>query len=125
MTSSDQPWWISAPVAELAAAILPLFGSSSFDSERGAMTDVVSWLRTGARAPRGMFSAGISSRGDVFQNPDLRAVAEAMQLLERSGLLLRVLVPSSHSSFDVGLTRLGWQAVHTGTVRQHLGLGDL
>ena len=39
-----------------------------------------------------------------------------MQLLERSGLLLRVLVPSSHSSFDVGLTRLGWHAVQTGTV---------
>src|SRR5690348_8230919 len=124
MTSSEQPWWLSAPVAELAAVILPMFGQSSFDSERAAMTDVVSWLRTGARTPRGIFAAA-SSRGDVFQNPDLRAVAEAMQLLERSGLLLRVLVPSSHSSFDVGLTRLGWQAVQTGTVRQHLGLGDL
>mgnify|MGYP000919532224 CR=1 FL=1 len=124
MTSSYQPWWISSPVAELAVSVLPMFGHSSFDSERGAMTDVVAWLRTGARDPRGVFSAGVSSRGDVFQNPDLRAVAEAMQLLERSGLLLRVLVPSSHSSFDVGLTRLGWHAVQTGTIRQHLGLED-
>ena len=80
MTSSDQPWWISAPVADLAAAILPLFGQSSFDSERAAMTDVVSWLRTGARAPRGTFSAGVSTRGDVFQNPDLRAVADSTNI---------------------------------------------
>lgn len=57
---------------------------------------------------------------EVFENPDVRAVAEAMQVLECSRLLMRS--PGEHA--HVGLTRLGIHALQTHTVRQHLGLGE-
>jgi hypothetical protein len=47
-----------------------------------------------------------------------------MQLLERAGLLMKALSINTSPSFYVGLTRLGWQALQTDTVRQHLGLSE-
>jgi hypothetical protein len=55
-----------------------------------------------------------------FEDPDVRAVAEAIQVLEHSRLLMRSPGDRAH----VGLTRLGMHALATNTVRQHLGLGD-
>jgi hypothetical protein len=60
----------------------------------------------------------------------MRAVAEAMQVLEHAGLLLRSsrIIRSGGSTFGgswVGLTRLGGHALQTNTVRQHLGLSDI
>ena len=50
----------------------------------------------------------------------MRAVAEAIQVLERACLLMR-----SHGEYSyIGLTRLGQYALSTNTVRQHLGIGD-
>jgi hypothetical protein len=55
-----------------------------------------------------------------FTDPNLRAVAEAIQVLEHSALLMRSPGDRAH----VGLTRLGMHALSTSSVRQHLGLAD-
>jgi hypothetical protein len=52
--------------------------------------------------------------------PDLGAVAEAIQVLEHSRLPMRSPGDQSH----LGLTRLGRHTVVTNTMRQHLGLGE-
>jgi hypothetical protein len=56
----------------------------------------------------------------MFERPDQRAVAEAMQVLEHACLLIR----TNDEKGYVGLTRLGYHALATNTVRQHLGLSD-
>jgi hypothetical protein len=101
----------------------------------GAMKHIVAWCRTGT--PPGSLSLGDRRKQDgekQFDDPDTRAVAEAMQVLERAGLLMRALQTISpsitarysegYSYFYVGLTRVGWHALQTNTVRQHLGLSD-
>jgi hypothetical protein len=56
-----------------------------------------------------------------FEDPDIRAVAEAVRLLERVGLLMRALRThqggdmSVFSCFYVGLARFGWHALQTNT----------
>jgi len=52
---------------------------------------------------------------EVFKNPDYRAVAEAILVLEHANSLM-------HWGDFVGLTRLGMHALQTNTVRQRLGL---
>jgi hypothetical protein len=120
--NKPQPWWLTWPIAEVAATILaPL--SHKVREEYDAMETIVNWFRTGVfRAPPPKpFRAGIwGSR--VLEDPDFRAAAEAMQVLERAGLLIRVLQVSDSSSFLVGITRLGMHADQTNTVREHLGL---
>ena len=110
--------WIEKPVAELAAVILPWFGSSRSVNEQSAMMKIAGWLTTGSdREAYAERSAQM-----VFDNPDLRAVAEAMQVLERACLLMRY---AGNADFTcVGLIRLGMHALETNTVHQHLGLGD-
>jgi hypothetical protein len=124
--NNPQPWWLTWPVTEVAAAILPFFSSSPSQNEKHAMGSIVSGWKTGEyRAP--VF------RRSRFDDPDYRAVAEAIQVLERAGLLMRALYTRHRvgsgdifsSGFDVGLTRLGWHALQTNTVRQHLGLGGV
>jgi len=110
--------WIEMPVAELAAVILPWFGSGRPVNEQSAMMKIAGWLTTGSDRE---LAVGRSAQM-VFDNPDLRAVAEAMQVLQRACLLMR---HAGNADFThVGLTRLGMQALQTNTVRQHLGLGD-
>ena len=113
------------PVRELAATILPLLSSSTPLDEREAMDAIVSWFRTGstigAKVPISFTLASFLAR---FNDPDYVVVAEAMQVLERAGLLRRALYVSDYSNFYVGLTRLGRHALQTNTVRQHLGLDD-
>ena len=115
--TSDQPWWLAMPPAEVAAAILPLFPSASHSPSGGVLKAIVKWCKTGDyRPPRG-FS---SSNDDLaFTDPDCGAIAEAIQVLERAGLLME----TGGDYLSVGLTRLGRHALQTNTVRQHLGLG--
>jgi hypothetical protein len=119
--TSNQPWWLTMPPAELAAAILPFFSSRPHMRERDAMTDIVSWWKTGS-VSRSVFR-DVALPLDMFTKPDHRAVAEAIQALEHAGLLMRD-VGDDMAAFYVGLTRQGMHALQTNTVRQHLGLSD-
>ena len=52
-----------------------------------------------------------------FEDPDRRAVSEAIQVLEHAGLITRIVDNASY----VGLTRLGQHALETNAVGRHLG----
>jgi len=122
--TSNQPWWLTWPVAEVAAATLPMFAIpqwSPFVSELQAMVDIDWWCRTGSYQKKSTSGRKSLMR---FDNPDFRAVAEAMQVLEHSGLLMKDPGNGGPTGGFVGLTRLGMQALQTNTVRQHLGLSD-
>jgi hypothetical protein len=73
------------PVAEVAATILPYFSSRTNMLKSSATHDIVSWCRTGA------YSKSLTTPGDLklFEDPDYRAVAEAIQALEHAGLLIQ------------------------------------
>ena len=112
--TNAQPWWLAMPVAEVAATILPLFSHSAYQQDWMAMNNIVNWCKTGSYSGRGAMP-------NPFTDPDHCAVAEAIQVLERAGLLLRNF---RNDCFNLGLTRLGMHALQTNTVRQHLGLSD-
>ena len=116
--NNPQPWWLTWPVAEVAAAILPLF-QSPYLSEAVATKSIIAWCKTGRYG-----ASGSASARDQFHDPDARAIAEAIQVLEHAALLRRTIENQSTINPHVGLTRLGMQALQTNTVRQHLGLGD-
>ena len=79
------------------------------------MKGIGGWFRTGSYKLPGTW------REDTqFADPDIGAVAEAIQALEHAGLLMRATGDHGY----VGLTRLGKHALQTNTVRQHLGLGE-
>jgi hypothetical protein len=109
-----QPWWLTWPVTEVAAAILPWFAANPPEYEGFAMRHIVQWMQ-GSQSRSATFSPSAP-----FTDPDLRAVAEALQVLEHSRLVMRSPGDRGH----VGLTRLGMHALATNAVRQHLGLGD-
>jgi hypothetical protein len=118
--TTNQPWWLRMPPVELAATVLPLFSYSSRPPvpEWGALAAIAAWCRTGSyHEPQGS-PGGVCF--EQFRDPDLGGVAEAIQVLEHAGLLLR----SGGEPPYVGLTRMGWHALRTNTVRQLLGLGD-
>jgi hypothetical protein len=119
--NNPQPWWLTWPVAEVAAAILPFFSSTPYQDERVMITSIISWWKTGEYRGKLDFP-----RPNRFKDPDTRAVAEAIQVLERAGLVMRDVVATAGPSayFDIGLTRLGMHALQTGSVRQQLGLGE-
>jgi hypothetical protein len=117
--TSNQPWWLTWPVEEVAATILPLFSYSAHRAYRDAMNSAVNWCKTGSNSAKGHL--GKSGLSAPFDDPDFRAVAEAIQALEHAGLLMRTF--ASESS-EIGLTRRGIDALQTNTVRQHLGLSD-
>jgi hypothetical protein len=112
--TSNQPWWLTMPPAELAAVILPLFPSPR-QAERWVTASIVNWFNTGEygvhRFPR-------------EDDPDCVVIEEAIQVLEHALLVIRHLPYGDSSSYAIGLTRLGLHAVQTNTVRQHLGLSD-
>jgi len=126
MTSS-QPWWLTWPVAEVAASILPYFSHFPHVSDRRAMKEIVSLWRTGSypgpQSVLGFRYLEMAGTFDQFADPDCGAVAEAIQALEHAGLLMRA-VSGDYADSDVGLTRMGKHALATDTVRQQLGLGD-
>jgi hypothetical protein len=112
--TSNQPWWLTVPPAELAARIVPWFPSRKTLIEERVMTSIASWLKTGSDREDRSHTEHDSA---AFKDPDVRAVAEAIQVLEHASLLMR-------AAGNVGLTRLGIYALATNTVRQHLGLSD-
>jgi hypothetical protein len=129
--TSNHPWWLAMPPAELAATILPLFGQTH--EEHTAISNIVTWCKTGSYGRHGRMSLVLRTGREPFEDPDMRAIAEAIQVLEHAGLLmrssrsttrrLRPLAPSPIGGGNyVGLTRLGRHALQTNTVRQHLGL---
>jgi hypothetical protein len=121
--NNPQPWWLTWPVAEVAATILPLFSYPQLSprtDEDLAIYNIVAWYKTGQWAePK--FSRDIR---DPFNDPDSRAIAEAIQVLEHTRLLMRRVSGTDQTICYVGLTRLGMHALQTNTVRQHLGLDD-
>jgi hypothetical protein len=60
---------------------------------------------------------------EAFDKPDVRAVAEAIQVPEHACLHMREVQGDPVRNL-VGITRLGMHALATNTVRQHLRLGD-
>src|ERR1700737_4570932 len=97
--TNPQPWWLTWPPAEVAAAILPLFSHSAYQVDSKAMNSIVNWCKTGSYSHRGMPA---QSGWHPFIDPDYCAVAEAIQILERAGLLLRTFL---FDSSYLGLTR--------------------
>jgi hypothetical protein len=116
--NNPQPWWLTWPVAEVAAAILPGFSSSSHVREGEVLKALAGWFKTGSfRLPFALSPDGKK----WFENPEILAAAEAIQALEHAGLVIRI-DPTSESGTYIGLTRLGRHALQTDTVREHLGL---
>jgi hypothetical protein len=111
---NPQPWWLTAPPAEVAVVILPWFSSHRTLIDERVMTSIARWLKTGSDRESRSHTEQDSA---PFKDPDVRAVAEAIQVLEHASLLMR-------ATGNVGLTRLGIYALATNTVRQHLGLSD-
>jgi hypothetical protein len=118
--TSNQPWWLTWAPEEVAATILPLFAYPQLSpaSETLSIYNIAQWCKTGTLEHKLVYK-----RGDPFMDPDSRAIAEAVQVLEHARLLMRCIFGEGWSVSSIGLTRLGWHAVQTNTVRQHLGLG--
>jgi hypothetical protein len=115
--NNPQPPWLASPPAEVAAVILPWFGSQTPPLVEGFATKKIArWLSGGS--DRGAMTWHPK---EPFEKPEIGAVAEAIQILERACLLMRSF--GSEQTF-IGLTRLGAHALRTNTVRQHLGLSD-
>lgn len=117
--TSDQPWWLTWPVAEVAVAILPLFSSCTRQQASSLPRAIVDWCKTGTY--RGADIVLENDLARTLENPDELAVAEAIQLLQQERLLIQIW---GRDRSYVGLTRLGRHALQTNTVRQHLGLSD-
>jgi len=118
--NSPQPGWLTTwPVAEVAAAILPLFSCPASQKEDSAIACITSWCKTGEY--KKAFGSRSKSR---FEDPETRAVAEAIRALERAGLIMRDVSGGDVTHVDVGMTRLGRDAIATNSVRRHLGLRD-
>jgi hypothetical protein len=118
--NNPEPWWLTWPVAEVGAAILPLFSYTASEPAARVTKGIVAWFMTGSYRPLPLTGGESSS---PFNDPHSLAVAEAIQALQHAGLLLRVSYSNSNGD-EVGLTRLGRHALATNTVRQHLGLGE-
>jgi len=121
--NNPRPWWLTWPPEEVAAAILPLFSQpllSPYGYQSATIHNIVVWCKTGQWSPRRHAS------GNPFEDPDWRAIAEALQVLEHARLIMRYDFGGGVSDPNVrtGLTRLGMQTLATNTVRQRLGLGD-
>jgi len=107
---------LALPVAELAAQILPLWGSGDISPSKlhqgeYAANEIASWL-AGSK-PSAMYSPG-----SPFRHPLDQAVVEAIQALENAGLLVRTF--SSSSGSRLHLTRLGERALAEGNIAEYL-----
>jgi hypothetical protein len=107
---------LALPVATLAVQILPLWASgeiSPIKLQQGeyAANEIASWL-VGSK-PNALFSPG-----SALKRPLDRAIAEAIQMLEHSGLLIRTF--SSGNGSSLHLTRLGEQAIVNGDATTYL-----
>jgi hypothetical protein len=86
--NNPQPWWLTGPVAEVAAAFLPLFSDSPAMREEAAMARILSWCGAVPYRPKWKLLR-INDRR--FEDPDARAIAEAIHALDRPGLLMRTI----------------------------------
>jgi hypothetical protein len=123
--TSDAPWWFTMPPEEVAAAILPLFSSPQFSPSRNeslVMDKVVAWCKTGQFADAKRFRSLPGMKR--FTDPDFRAIAEAIQVLEQCRLIMRYISDGDTTTCYLGLTRRGMHALATNTVRRQVGLGD-
>jgi hypothetical protein len=109
--------WLTWPPAEVAAVLLPWFSSEPYHVEIWARLKIADWLTTGSHDGK---TRDRARETEVFTQPEIAAVAEAIQLLEHAGLLIRAISENT----TVGLTRLGRHALQTKTVRQRLGLQE-
>jgi hypothetical protein len=73
------------PPAEAAAAILPWFSSHKALIDERVMTSIAGWLKTGSDREARSHTEHDSA---AFKDPDVRAVAEAIQVLEHASLLI-------------------------------------
>lgn len=99
------------PPAELAARILTWFSSQKHLNAREEIaykSIAAGWLKTGSARTVGGFTEHDER---PFKDPDARAVAEAVQVLEHASLPMR-------APANIGLTRLGHHALQTSAVRE-------
>jgi|ERR1022692_1373699 hypothetical protein len=102
---------VALPVAELAAAIMPVFGPNGAPTTGGrriGALQVANWLMSS------------QPRGASHLKELLGPVREGVQALENAGLVMRT--PLGEGSFSLNATRTGEAALADGSVRQHLGL---
>lgn len=122
--TDNPPWWISISPEELAATLL-LFSYPQLSPhvhEGFAIYNIAVCCRTGRWAePKFVYR-----QRNPFTDPDLRPIAEAIQVLEQSRLLMRFAAGDSATvSVPVrGLTRRGMHVLESNTARQQLGLLD-
>jgi hypothetical protein len=116
--NNPQPWWLTWPVEEVAAAILPCFSAWDYREEPAAIDAVIAWCKTGSLDARKKLLRYAYYR-NPFDDPDCRSITEAIRVLEHADLLMRL---TYSEGSPVGLTRRGIHALQTDTVRQHLGL---
>jgi hypothetical protein len=122
--NSPAPWWFTMSSEEVAATILPLFSAPEFSpcrDEDRVLEDVVAWCRTGQFAESKFFRIGVGMRR--FTDPDVRAINEAIQVLEQARLIVRYISAGDTTTCYLGLTRRGMHALQSNTVRQLLGCG--
>src|ERR1700747_426312 len=122
--TSNAPWWFPWPPEEVAATIPPLFcypQNSPCRNEGLVLDDIVAWCKTGGFADSKLFH-GLPGMKH-FTDPDFRAIAEAIQMLEQGRLIMRYISGDTTTCY-LGLTRRGSQALATNSVRQHLALSN-
>ena len=120
--NNPHPWWLTSLPEEVAATILPLFAYpqlSPHGNEGMTIHHIAQWCKTGQWEPKVAHASQ-----NPFKDPDHRAIAEAIQVLEQARLLMRFIEGDGWYVSKIGLTRLGMHALQTNTVRQRLGLGD-
>ena len=101
----------SLPVPELAAEVLPAFGTDGINAKPGhrqGPVEVVSWLLPDASVK--------------YRQPVLGPVIEALGVLEHADLLTRRSFGSKGQASTYQVTRLGETALAEGTVRAQLGI---
>jgi hypothetical protein len=115
-----------------------MFSSQPYE-EHTTISNIVKWCKTGSYGRQGPIGLILRTGLEPFEDPDMRAIAEAIQVLEHAALVMRSPRPggrgwglrggghdvaATSGSNYIGLTRLGMHVLQTNTVRQHLGLGD-
>ena len=120
--NNPHPWWLTWPVAEVAATIPPLFASWPSGAEEGtAIEDIIAWFRTGSYSKRA-FSYGHSRNPST--DPDACAIAEAIQGSRTGGFTYAAHFWWTNHGRRPRINPTGRHALQTNTVRQPLGLGD-
>jgi hypothetical protein len=104
---------VGLPATDLATEIMPAFGADGIDAKSGhrqGPMEVTEWLLAS------------TSTKVKYRQPILGPVIEGLQLLDNAGLVGRRNFGGSNSSASTyHATRLGEEALASGTVRERLG----